>query len=149
MLPQLDLTHYSSQIFWLVVCAVVLIVAMRKVFIPRMNDIITRREKAIVSGAEKLKELERVRDELMQKIQAQREEKAREYETMLNKENEKYNAVLTENLIKLKIGHYQMVKKLKEQYKEEITKITENGLQKADVLVNQALNKFTGLEAKK
>ena len=149
MLPQLDLTHYSSQIFWLVVCAVVLIVAMRKVFIPRMNDIIKRREKAIVSGAEKLKELERVRDELMQKIQAQREEKAREYETMLNKENEKYNAVLTENLIKLKIGHYQMVKKLKEQYKEEITKITENGLQKADVLVNQALNKFTGLEAKK
>ena len=149
MLPQLDLTHYSSQVFWLVVCAVVLIVAMRKVFIPRMNDIIKRREKAIVSGAEKLKELERVRDELMQKIQAQREEKAREYETMLNKENEKYNAVLTENLIKLKIGHYQMVKKLKEQYKEEITKITENGLQKADVLVNQALNKFTGLEAKK
>ena len=146
MLPQLDLTHYLSQIFWLIVCLTVLIVAMRKVFIPRMNGIIRKREKAIASGSEKLEELERVRNELSKTIRTQIEGKAREYAIERSKENYKYNAVLTANLIKLKVEHNQMVKRLKDQYKAQLETITTDEVRSADALVDQALDRLTATE---
>lgn len=46
-MPQLDLTTYSSQIFWLILCLIVLYLSMRYVFIPKMQKIINDRDSKV------------------------------------------------------------------------------------------------------
>lgn len=57
-MPQLDVATYSSQIFWLLTCLVVLYVSLRYIFIPRLENSINARKKRIESlilDAEKLR----------------------------------------------------------------------------------------------
>ncbi len=42
-LPQFDTTHYCSQIFWLIVCFVLLTMFLKKIIIPRVNKILEKR----------------------------------------------------------------------------------------------------------
>lgn len=149
MLPQLDLTHYTSQMFWLLVSLAVLVIAMQKVFVPRMNGIITRREKTIVDNEASLTELKRLRDELMNRIENQRTVKAREYAIEMEKEDDKCNAELTAHLIQLNDEHQQMIKKLKEQYKGELEKIKGKELQDTNALVDIALERLTVMELRR
>ncbi|NCB47072.1 hypothetical protein EOM81_08665, partial [bacterium] len=54
-MPQFDITFYFSQIFWLVLCLIALVIAFRNFFIPRMNNRLARRDEYIdkcLRGAE-------------------------------------------------------------------------------------------------
>ncbi|MBQ9440886.1 MAG: hypothetical protein IJU54_00555 [Alphaproteobacteria bacterium] len=68
MVPQLDTSFYISQIFWLVVCLLVLGVAFKKVFIPRMNKLVQQRADYIKSLENNIKDLEKQVDELSNKL---------------------------------------------------------------------------------
>ncbi|MDR1365409.1 MAG: ATP synthase F0 subunit B [Holosporales bacterium] len=74
MLPQLDPTFYVSQLFWAAVCVTALVVVLKRRVIPRINDVVAKRntfiagEKALVEAAEREmaeleKEIERLKDE--------------------------------------------------------------------------------------
>ena len=58
-MPQFDVTHFSSQIFWLLVCFGIVYILSKKLFMPRMSDIIDSRSNKIDElkvEAEKLNE---------------------------------------------------------------------------------------------
>lgn len=46
-MPQFDTSYYFSQLFWLVVCSVVLIWAFKNVFVPRMNSKLLKRNERV------------------------------------------------------------------------------------------------------
>ncbi len=46
-MPQLDISTYSSQIFWLLVCLVALFFALKYIFIPKLETSIQARHKYI------------------------------------------------------------------------------------------------------
>ena len=46
-MPQFDVTHFSSQIFWLLVCFGIVYILSKKLFMPRMSNIIDSRSNKI------------------------------------------------------------------------------------------------------
>ncbi len=46
-MPQFDASFYFSQLFWLFLCLALLVIVFKKVFIPRMNNIISKRDEYI------------------------------------------------------------------------------------------------------
>jgi F0F1-type ATP synthase membrane subunit b/b' len=44
MLPQLDSSFYSSQLFWLIICLLVLVILFKRRFIPRIDALLAKRE---------------------------------------------------------------------------------------------------------
>jgi F-type H+-transporting ATPase subunit b len=57
-MPQLDVATYSSQIFWLCTCLIMLYISLKYIFIPRLESSIEARKKKIESlmlDAEKLR----------------------------------------------------------------------------------------------
>lgn len=70
MVPQLDTNFYISQVFWLVICLLILVIAFKKVFIPRMNKLVKQRSTYIQSLETNIRELEKQVEELSNKLEA-------------------------------------------------------------------------------
>lgn len=58
-MPQLDVTTFSTQIFWLVVSFAVLFVIMWRVAVPRISDALEQRQKRLDDNLEKAAELKK------------------------------------------------------------------------------------------
>jgi F0F1-type ATP synthase membrane subunit b/b' len=56
-LPQFDPSTFASQVFWLFVCCVVLLLFVRGMFVPRITEIIESREKRIFGDLERAAEI--------------------------------------------------------------------------------------------
>ena len=71
-MPQFDATHFPSQILWLAAAIVVLHFLLSKIALPRVNEIITTREQAIIGDVERAEELHKTAEELRNRIAEQR-----------------------------------------------------------------------------
>ena len=142
MLPQLDFSHYTSQTFWLVVCLCVLITAMKRSFIPKMNAMIKRREETIASGNIKLETLENQKNELEQKIDETNRKIALESANILNEVDVKYQKLLSEQLANLKRNHEKVMKQLRVKYAEDIKAMAKIDADKINLLSEFALQKL-------
>lgn len=58
-LPQFDFSTYSSQVFWLIVCLATLFVFVKRVFVPRLADILDMRDRRIQGDFEKAQQMVR------------------------------------------------------------------------------------------
>jgi F-type H+-transporting ATPase subunit b len=76
-LPQLDVTSFVSQIFWLLLCVFSLLVFVKKIFLQRIFVIFDAREKRIYSDNERIREItesiQRLKDEYDLKIRQNKE----------------------------------------------------------------------------
>ena len=70
-MPQFDAVHFPSQIIWLVAAIVVLHFLLSKIALPRVNEIITTREQAIIGDVERAEELHKTAEELRAQIAEQ------------------------------------------------------------------------------
>lgn len=110
MVPQLDTSFYISQVFWLVVCLLVLVIAFKKVFIPRMNKLIQQRADYMQSLENNIKELEKQVDELSNKLEEVQQKKILETNKIIEKAQRQCDVLLdqtnrelqTENEIAIK-----------------------------------------------
>ena len=116
-MPQFDITHYSSQIFWFLLCFSVLYVFISRIILPRITDILNNRKKAIddnLSEAEQLDEKihqlqiknEKLKKEASEKYQAKLEEAgkeaARQREKMIEEFKEKFDEITKKSRAELK-----------------------------------------------
>ena len=110
MVPQLDTNFYISQVFWLVVCLLVLVIAFKKIFIPRMNKLIQQRADYIESLEKNIKDLEKQVDELSSKLEEAQQKKIVETNKIIEKAQRQCDVLLdqtnrelqTENEIAIK-----------------------------------------------
>ena len=70
-MPQFDAVHFPSQIIWLVAAIVVLHFLLSKIALPRVNEIITTREQAIIGDVERAEELHKTAEGLRAQIAEQ------------------------------------------------------------------------------
>lgn len=61
-MPQLDFSTYPTQIFWLVVCFVILYFLMSRVALPRVATVVQNREKRIQADIERADRLKQEAD---------------------------------------------------------------------------------------
>jgi len=85
MVPQLDTSFYISQIFWIVVCLLVLFIAFKKVFIPRMNKLVDNRSEYVKSLEKNIRDLEKQVDDLSNKLELVQEKKIIETNKIIEK----------------------------------------------------------------
>ena len=144
MLPQLDISHYTSQCFWLFVSLASLIWFLRAKIIRRMNNIMENRQKVIsdneleVTALEKEKEgLQRHEERL--KNQAVLEWKQRQDDIRLD-----YLKNLTEQLNKLVQESNDKRKKLTNKYIDCINN-DDRWLNDAERLTIYAINKLKNI----
>ena len=70
-MPQLNPDYFPSQIIWLIAAIVVLHFLLSKVALPRVSEIITTREQAIIGDVERAEELHKTAKELRARIAEQ------------------------------------------------------------------------------
>ena len=81
-LPQLDITSYPSQIFWLVIIFIVLYFLVSKVAVPKISEVLDERRKRLADDLDKAESL---------KIQA--EQISAEYEQSLREARDKAHSI--------------------------------------------------------
>ncbi|MBQ9335547.1 MAG: hypothetical protein IJS10_03315 [Alphaproteobacteria bacterium] len=142
MLPQLDISHYTSQVFWLLVSFCILIVAMRKVFIPKVNSDIKEREDAIASRNEVIKNLSQRENELNEQIRQSEKEKISKITSIYNGIEKRYATILSEQMRDLQAEQTQLTKAIKAKYETETRKMIEKKQQTIDMLARFAVSKI-------
>ncbi len=70
-MPQLNPDYFPSQIIWLIAAIVVLHFLLSKIALPRVSEIITTREQAIIGDVERAEELHKTAGELRARIAEQ------------------------------------------------------------------------------
>ncbi len=143
MLPQLDFSHYTSQLFWLLVCCIVLVVAIKRVFVPRMNAIIQRRDDAISRDEAEVAELERKVNELKQDVIRIREDALNDERAKMAELAQRKEEMLSEQLCNIKREHDEMMRQYRMQRDAEVAKVKSES-QMVDALVQIAMEKLKG-----
>ena len=114
-MPQLEITTFPSQIFWLVVSFLMLYLIMSRIIIPRISFVIKKRETEIKNNvhiAEQIYEDTKIINDEFEKIKKETQEEAR---TIINNLKEITNKKIIENTELLKKN---LEKKLKKSEKE-------------------------------
>ena len=114
-MPQLEITTFPSQIFWLVVSFLMLYLIMSRIIIPRISFVIKIREAEIKNSilvAEQIYEDTKIINNEFEKVKKKTQEEAR---TIINNLKEKTNKKIIENTELLKKN---LEKKLKKSEKE-------------------------------
>ena len=68
-MPQLEISSYPSQLFWLIVCFFSLYIIMSQIIIPRIADIIEQRRKKIDDAIEKAQSMQKKAEAALDKYQ--------------------------------------------------------------------------------
>ena len=141
MVPQLDTSFYISQIFWILVCVLVLIIAFKKVFIPRMNKLVDKRSEYIKSLEKNIQELEKQVDELSNKLELVQEKKIIETNKIIEKAQYQCDVLLdqtnrelqTENEIAIKQSRKEadtVIRNLDKTLNEQIENVAQELFEK-------------------
>ena len=114
-MPQLEITTFPSQIFWLVVSFLMLYLIMSRIIIPRISFVIKKRETEIKNNvhiAEQIYEDTKIINDEFEKIKKETQEEAR---TIINNLKEITSKKIIQNTELLKKN---LEKKLKKSEKE-------------------------------
>ena len=108
-MPQLDFIHYPSQIFWFVLCFIVLYLSAHFVIIPRIRAIISRRNDLIENDkslAEEIeKQIELINNQAQENLQKANREYLQKIEELTKESHQKRDKSMAElkNITELKI----------------------------------------------
>ena len=141
-MPQLEITTFPSQIFWLVVSFLMLYLIMSRIIIPRISFVIKKRETEIKNNvhiAEQIYGDTKIINDEFEKIKKETQEEAR---TIINNLKEITNKKIIENTELLKKSEKEIFKK-KNKTLKNINKISLNISQEIikKVLSNKSIKK--------
>lgn len=88
-MPQLDPTSFPTQLFWLIVCFVVLYLVMWKVVLPKIADVLRDRQERIDDDLEKAEKLRADAEEVLEAYQKTMADGRSEAQAILRAANEK------------------------------------------------------------
>ncbi len=104
-MPQLDLTTYSSQIFWFAICFITLYLAVSFLILPRIAEIIKNRKTIVDADLSVAQDLDKKTAEIESASSSLRKEATEKYQSKLdeavksaNKQREKMIEDLKNNI---------------------------------------------------
>ena len=115
-MPQLEITTFPSQIFWLVVTFLMLYLILSKFIIPKISFVIKKREAEIKNSilvAEQIYEDTKIINNEFEKVKKKTQEEAR---TIINNLKEITNKKIIKNTELLKKNLEKKLKKVKKKY---------------------------------
>ena len=115
MVPQLDVSFYSSQIFWVIVCLLILVVMLKR-FIKKIENSIENRNDYISKLGCEIKNLKEKEDEL-----------SNEYNGIIEQRNNYRNKLIDDVKQKCEVEFRSEFEKLRLNHEKEITKIRKQG----------------------
>jgi len=82
-MPQFDFIHYSSQIFWFLLCFIALYITAARVILPRIGEIIDARKNLIDSDNSETAKLDQQIEEMHSKTSFLRKDASQKYQAQL------------------------------------------------------------------
>ena len=132
-LPQLDSQYFPTQLFWLVVCFIVLYLLLSRGSLPRIVNVIERRKNRIIDDLDRAEELK-----------AQAEKIETEIKTILNdartkaqKSTDQVMAEIATQRDKRLLEHKQAITQRLEQSTEQIQEAKHTALKELDVMASE------------
>ncbi len=122
-MPQFDLTHYQSQIFWFSLCFATLYFFASTIILPRITKILQNRNNVINADLSSVDALDKKIDQLQIETENLRKKATKKYQSKLE-EVAKNAAKQREEMI--------------EEFKEKFEKITHNSRQELKKFVEQS-----------
>lgn len=123
-MPQLDPTWYVSQLFWLCICFFTLLFFMANFIVPRIADILNRRQNKIDEYLDKAAETKRLAEESLAKYNLALSNATKEANEALEVTKKELEAEITSK-------QNQLAQRLRKKVSEGETKINQS---KADTL---------------
>jgi len=139
-MPQLEITTFPSQIFWLVVSFLMLYLIMSRIIIPRISFVIKKRETEIKNNvhiAEQIYGDTKIINDEFEKIKKKTQEEAR---TIINNLKEITNKKIIENTELLKKNLEKKLKKSEKEIFKEKNKTLKN-INKISLNISQEIIK--------
>lgn len=132
-MPQLDISNFSSQIFWLIICFTILYFYLSKIIIPRIDNIISSRKNIIEEDVNKTYILQQKIDKLQQESVNIRNESSVEYKNTIDQAHKK--ALNSRNFAILKLK--ERIESMSINSKNEIIKFITHCEQEKEKLVKE------------
>ncbi len=142
MLPQFDSSSYFSQVFWLFICFIVLILAFKRYFVPRMDYLLARREAYIEKTDESAQKLEKeiaAMNEEIKKVSLY--EHRRSAETVANA-RKKVAALISEHTRLVKLEREGLLGSTRSRLNNEIKSLDSTFKGQVDIISQLAFDKL-------
>jgi F-type H+-transporting ATPase subunit b len=91
-MPQLDPTYFPTQLFWLVICFVILYLVMWKIALPRIADVLRERQERVDDDLEKAESLKADAQQVLETYQKTMADGRNEAQSILRTAKEKISA---------------------------------------------------------
>ena len=121
-MPQLDFIHYPSQIFWFVICFIILYLSSHFIILPRVRSIISRRHDLIENDKNLAEEINKQIDLINNEGQENLQKANNEYLKKIEEITKKSHHERDKSMMELK---HQIELKVKES-RGEIKKFVDN-----------------------
>jgi F-type H+-transporting ATPase subunit b len=121
-MPQLDFIHYPSQIFWFVICFIILYLSSHFIILPRVRSIISRRHDLIENDKNLAEEINKQIDLINNEGQENLQKANNEYLKKIEEITKKSHRERDKSMMELK---HQIELKVKES-RGEIKKFVDN-----------------------
>lgn len=131
-MPQLDISNFSSQIFWFLLCFVFLYFYLNKIIIPRIDKIISNRKKIIEDDTNRSFALQQKIDKLKQESFDIRNSSNIDYKNKIDQAHKK--ALNSRDIAILKLK--DRIETMSINSKDEIIKFVTHCEQQKEKLVN-------------
>ena len=117
-MPQLDLSTFPNQIFWLVVFCVVLFAIVKFFIIPRMEDIFANRRKIIDGNIAKAEEIRLRVSEIEKQIEEELQKAKSQCDEIMNTSGNNIKEQMASALEDSKIATTQLISEAESRLKE-------------------------------
>lgn len=137
-MPQFDITNFSSQIFWFLLCFIALYIAASKFILPRIHNIISNRKNAVDSDRGLAEKLNSELEELSEKTTNLRQQSANKYQTKIDETLKNLAQEKDKNIDQLKTKIEEMNKKSR----QDLQKFLENSKAQSAKLIQDLSQKI-------
>tara|TARA_Y100000385_G_scaffold63316_1_gene62306 strand:+ start:3146 stop:3589 length:444 start_codon:yes stop_codon:yes gene_type:complete len=147
-MPQFDISYFSSQIFWLLVCFATIYFLAKKIFMPRITSILVNRSNRIDQLNLEVEKLNIELSEINHKIELVRGESMNQYSKIISEAKLRSNNIRSEFIRKnqIKISNLQsnsdlLMQDILTNYSNDSTTAVDDLVKKiSDRLISKKIN---------
>ena len=141
-MPQLDFTTYSSQIFWFLICFIVLFTVTSKIILPRIAEIIKNRQDLINADLQSSQELQAELEQLNGQTEEIRKKANGTYKIKIEEVNKEASANRQKLIEKVKTDIENTTKESRAKIQNFVKEIDAKAQKSTQDLIKQIRDKL-------